>query len=70
MSESVRKIGALIKKDGKLELKTEGFQGETCLEEADKLIAKLKELGVHVETQDLDKTQEFYVTDEAKVQIQ
>lgn len=63
----MRKIGILISEEGKIEIKTEGFQGDACIKEADELLRKLREFGVEVETQEIKKTQEFYAVNEQKL---
>jgi hypothetical protein len=64
----MRKIGIRIE-NGKLELRTEGFQGEACISEAETLIKKLKTLGVEVDTTEIEKTREFFTTQEQRTKV-
>ena len=64
------KIGILVKPDGSLEMRTEGFAGPACLREAEEIIEQLNELGVEVKTTDIKETEEFNVQVEQRTQVQ
>ena len=68
----MRRIGVIVKEDGKIELETQGFQGEACLEETQRLLDHLGALGLDVETTRFVWTAEEYVgnTIEARVKGQ
>jgi len=59
----MKKIEIVIK-NGKIYVKTEGFQGEACIQEVNRLLEGLE--GVHVETQEITPTQEYYAKGAAK----
>lgn len=56
-----------VTKDG-IKLKTEGFVGEECIKEVDKVIEILKNLGVDAKTLKIQKTEEYYKTAQTVVQ--
>jgi len=65
----VRRIGVIVREDGKLELETHGFQGEACLEETQKLLEHLEALGFDVETIRIERTREHYAEEHAKTRV-
>jgi hypothetical protein len=56
----MKTIKVIIDKDGKVKIEYNGFQGDQCFLEAKKLYEQLKSLGVNVEIQATQPTQEFY----------
>jgi hypothetical protein len=56
----MKNIKVIINEDGKIKIEYSGFQGDECFLEAKKLYEKLKNLGVNVEIQATQVTQEFY----------
>jgi hypothetical protein len=42
-----------IKEDGTVEILTRGYVGRACVDEVEKLVRRLKEMGVEVETREL-----------------
>ena len=68
--EGLRRIGVIVKEDGKLELETQGFQGEACLEETQKLLEHLEAMGLNVETTRLERTREHYAEEHAEAKVE
>ena len=66
----MRRIGVIVKEDGKLELETQGFQGEACLEETQKLLEHLEAMGLNVETTRLERTREHYAEEHAEAKVE
>lgn len=58
MASNYKSIDVAIDKDGKVHIKTSGFSGQTCLKEAEQLIALLQQAGLDVKTEDLKLTEE------------
>jgi len=58
LASSYKSIDVAIDKDGKVHIKTSGFSGQTCLKEAERLIALLQQAGLDVKTEDLKLTEE------------
>jgi len=58
LASSYKSIDVAIDKDGKVHIKTSGFSGQTCLKEAEALIALLQQAGLDVKTEDLKLTEE------------
>jgi len=58
LASAYRSIDVAIDKDGKVHIKTSGFSGQTCLKEAEQLIALLQKAGLDVKTEDLQLTEE------------
>jgi len=58
LASAYKSIDVAIDKDGKVHIKTSGFSGETCLKEAERLIALLQQAGLDVKTEDLKLTEE------------
>jgi len=56
----MKNIKVIIDKDGRVRIEYSGFQGSECFIEAKKLYEQLKSLGVNVEIQETQVTQEFY----------
>ena len=46
--------------DEGIRLKTEGFVGDKCIKEIDKVVEILRGLGVDVKTLEIQKTEEYY----------
>lgn len=57
-----KRVDVKVDKDGKVHVDTSGFSGKACVEEAEKLIAMLKQAGLDVSTEDVKLKEEFYVT--------
>ncbi|MGH9919147.1 MAG: DUF2997 domain-containing protein [Nitrososphaerales archaeon] len=64
----MKRIIIQIDSDGKVQMRTEGFSGPACLKEMDKVLAKTAEYGVTTNTTKLEKTQEFYATEQVQTQ--
>jgi len=58
----MKNIKITINENGKVKIEYSGFQGSECFIEAKKLYEQLKALGVDVEIQETQVTQEFYKT--------
>ena len=56
----------VIDKEGKATVRAQGFKGPICLEEANRLKEVLKRLGVDLETQEVQLTEEYYETETVK----
>ena len=65
----MRRIAVLFKKDGSVEIQTDGFHGEACLKEAEELIAKLAQVGVEAKTEGVTRTAEYYAEEKAEVRV-
>jgi len=57
----MKRVNIEIDERGKIMIKTEGFQGEACVTEVEKLINELKSLGVAIDTENIQYTPEYYV---------
>jgi len=65
----VKVIDVIIDEDGKIKVDTSGFIGAFCVDESDKLLATLKELGVEIEiTSDVRKP-EFYAKAKERIKV-
>jgi len=62
----MRSFEIVIERDGRMKLRTQGFQGPACLEEAQRLKELVKALGVEVETEEVQLTEEYYQTTQVK----
>jgi len=60
LSASYKSIQIVIDEKGKVHIRTSGFVGKVCLEEAEKLIALLQQSGLDVKTEDVKLTAEAY----------
>ena len=58
MASNYKSIDVAIDKDGKVHIKTSGFSGQSCLKEAEQMIALLQQAGLDVKTEDLKMTEE------------
>ena len=67
---TAQKMSFLIKDDGTIQSFAEGFTGEACIVESDKLIAKMKALGLDITITHEEKTKEAYVTEKTSDRIQ
>ncbi len=52
-----------IKEDGSQTIETSGFKGNACLEETNKILKRLSELGLPVEVSEDKKKAEYYETE-------
>jgi len=57
----MKEVRVEIDKDGRLKVLYSGFAGNACFEEARKLYAQLKALGIDVTIEQITPTQEYYV---------
>ena len=64
----MRTIRIQVGRDGKVQLVTEGFQGTACVEEVERLIQRLKELGIEAKTTDFSPTAEYYASQQTQQQ--
>ena len=55
----MKKINVKIK-NGKITLETSGFEGPACIAEAEEIYRILKEAGVEIDLEKLEKKPEFY----------
>jgi len=58
----MKNIKITINENGKVKIEYSGFQGSECFIEAKKLYEQMKALGLDVEIQATQPTQEFYKT--------
>jgi len=54
----MKRIDVMVDEKGKIRIGTSGFSGQTCLKEAEQLIALLQKQGLDVKTEDLQLTEE------------
>lgn len=64
----LQQVRIIIKKDGSIEILYQGFQGEQCFIEAQRIYNQLKALGVNVEIKQIKKTQEYYTREGEKIE--
>lgn len=62
----MRRVTIEIDENGKLKILTQGFRGDACLKEAEKLLALLKQAGVDVKVEKVERTEEFYVSEQTR----
>jgi hypothetical protein len=55
-----REILISVKEDGSVEILTRGYVGRACVDEVERLVMRLKELGVKVETRELTPLTEYF----------
>jgi len=53
-------ISIEVDEEGKVKVKYEGFIGEACFLEANKLYQKLKKMGININIEKTVKTKEYY----------
>jgi len=58
-----------VDSDGKVTIKTQGFQGAACLEAAKQLMAKLKALGIDANIEKTVLTPEYHQTQTTQQQV-
>jgi hypothetical protein len=56
----MRAINIVIKPDGSVAIKTEGFQGQTCIKETEALLNLLANAGIESKTENIALTPEAY----------
>jgi hypothetical protein len=59
----VHEILISVKEDGTVEILTRGYVGRACVDEVERLVRRLRELGVKVETKELVPLTEYYQTE-------
>jgi hypothetical protein len=55
-----REILISVKEDGTVEILTRGYVGRACVDEVERLVMRLRELGVRVETRELAPLTEYF----------
>jgi hypothetical protein len=66
----VKSIDIIVDEDGKIRLTVGGIIGSLCVDESDKVLKALRELGVDVAIEQDTRLPEFYLTKEkAKVKL-
>lgn len=55
----MKKVRIISGKDGKIGMSFEGFAGNECFLEADRIKARLKELGIKTETEFVELKEDF-----------
>jgi hypothetical protein len=55
-----REILISVKEDGTVEILTRGYVGRACVDEVERLVMRLRELGVEVETRELTPLTEYF----------
>lgn len=63
----MKQIKITVRKDGKITIDLNGFEGTACVTELRKLILNLRDLGVSVDVEHEEKKPEYYVTSKNKV---
>ncbi len=51
--------------EGKVLIEAEGFKGSVCITETEKIISILKQLGIEIDVEEIQKKPEFYLSNEA-----
>ena len=57
-----KKVTVVVGKDGKMAMSFDGFEGKSCYDEAKKIQARLKSLGVEVDCESLIPKENTEVT--------
>jgi len=65
---SYEKFEVIVNRGGKVHIKTDGFLGDSCIKEAERLISLLKSSGIEVKTEQIQLTSEYYKVKE-KVKV-
>jgi hypothetical protein len=55
-----REILISVKEDGTVEILTRGYVGRACVDEVERLVMRLRELGVRVETRELTPLTDYF----------
>ncbi|MEM3793290.1 MAG: hypothetical protein QXS76_00125 [Candidatus Bathyarchaeia archaeon] len=63
----MRSVEIIVDEEGRLHIKWGGFKGDACFQEAERLYALLKSLGMEVRKERVERTPESYTTDAAVV---
>jgi len=58
---SMREVQVIVNPDGSVTIRYQGFQGQACFQEAEKLYRLLKASGVDVKVEAVTPTEEAYV---------
>ncbi len=57
----MKRIRFVVGKDGKVNYETQGFQGEACLLEAQRILQTMRdEFGVDIDVEAIQRTPEYY----------
>lgn len=67
MEHTSLKFEVLIDEEGKMHLRTTGFQGPSCISERNKLAALLAEAGINAIIEEVQTTDEYCVGTRAEV---
>jgi muramoyltetrapeptide carboxypeptidase LdcA involved in peptidoglycan recycling len=57
----VKEAIIIVDKNGKITIRFQGYYGDTCFQEAEKIYQQLKQLGVDVKVEQTLKTPEAYI---------
>ena len=63
----MKEVRIEIDRSGKIRVLYTGFAGNACFEEAKKLYAQLKALGIDVTIEQVTPTQEYYISQAQKI---
>lgn len=67
MSSGYKRIDVKVDEHGKVHVDTSGFSGKACMEEAERLIAMLRQAGLDVSTEDVKLKEEYHVSARSSV---
>jgi len=62
-----KRVDIKVDEKGRVHIDTSGFTGKACVEEAERLIAMLREAGLDVDTKHLELKEAYYVTAKSDV---
>jgi len=62
----MKEIRIEVDREGRIRILYSGFAGNACFEEARKLYAQLKSLGIDVTIEQITPTQEYYIVQRAQ----
>jgi len=65
----MKEVIIIVEKNGKITIRFQGYYGDACFQEAEKIYQKLKQLGADVKIEQTIKTPEAYVRQEAKSRV-
>jgi len=69
VSSGYKRIDIKVDEHGKVHLDTSGFSGDSCVKEAEKLIALLQQAGLDVNTEQVKLKESYYAKAESCVEV-
>jgi len=58
----MKQVKILIQNNGKILIRYQGFKGEECFTEAEKIYKLLAQKGINIEIEKIKKTDEYYAS--------